>query len=195
MKDALLLIDLQVDFLSDTGRLPVGTANAERVISVANRMIALFEERHCPIFVIVNQFKKTDVIGNFFRRNAAIEGTEGGRIDPRILVHDAFHFSKARGSAFTNPDFSEKLRATGIDRVVICGVYAEGCVRATAFDALKAGLETLVLSDGVASNRQAKYKWALSSMRKRGVRIMPSEEYAGGKASGSGMNGINADRF
>jgi nicotinamidase-related amidase len=175
--NALLLIDLQIDFLSDNGRLPVGAANAERVISVANRMVALFEERGWPIIVIYNQFKKSDVMGNFFRRYAAVEGSEGGKIDPRVLVHDARYFSKAKSSAFTNPNFSEYLKMNGVDHVVICGVYAEGCVRATAFDALKSNLDTVVLSDGVSSNRKSKYKWALSHLRKRGIRTMSFEEY------------------
>jgi len=65
----------------------------------------------------------------------------------------------------------------GIGHVVICGVYAEGCVRATAFDAQKANLDTLVLSDGVSSNRNSKCKWAISHMQKRGVQIMSFEDY------------------
>lgn len=175
--NALLIIDPQIDFLADTGRLPVGAAHAEQVIAVANRMAALFAERGWPVIVICNQFKKSDIIGNLFRRNAALEGSEGGKIDPRILAPDARCFSKAKSSAFTNPALPEYLKAHGVGNVVICGVYAEGCVRATAFDALRAGLETVVLADGVASNRNAKYKWALSHMGKRGIRIMPSAEY------------------
>jgi len=175
--DALLLMDLQIDFLANGGRLPVGAANAERVIAVANRMAALFAERQCPIIMIANQFKRSDTLGNFFRRYAAMEGTEGGYIDPRVLAHDACSFSKAKSSAFTNPDLADHLKAALIDRLVICGVYTEGCVRATAFDALRAGLETVVISDGVASKRTATYKWALTHMRKRGVRVVSMDEY------------------
>jgi nicotinamidase-related amidase len=184
--NALLLMDLQLDFLADDGRLPVGAANAERVIAVANRMVALFEERRWPIIVIFNQFKKADLMGNFFRRNAAIEGSEGGKIDPRVLVHEARWFSKAKSSAFTNPDLADYLKTAGIDRVVICGVYAEGCVRATAFAAQRADLATVVLADGVASDRHAKYKWALSHMRKRGIQVMWLEDYLRATSIGPG---------
>jgi nicotinamidase-related amidase len=178
--DVLLLVDLQIDFLADDGRLPVGKANAERIINVANRMAALFAEQQCPIIVIANQFKRSDTLGNFFRRHAAMEGTEGACVDPRVQVRDACSFSKAKSSAFTNPDLADHLKATLIDRLVICGVYAEGCVRATAFDALRAGLETVVISDGVASKRTATYKWALTHMRKRGVWVMSMDEYLAG---------------
>jgi nicotinamidase-related amidase len=182
---ALLLIDLQIDFLSDRGRLPVGAANAGRVISIANRMIALFEEHRWPIVVIYNQFKKSDVIGNFFRRYSALEGSEGGRIDPRVLVHDAQHFSKAQSSAFSNHALSGYLQTAGIRDVVICGVYAEGCVRATALDAIKAGLDTVVLADGVTSNRNSKHKWALSHMKKRGIQVMSFEDYLSEHSTGT----------
>jgi nicotinamidase-related amidase len=175
--DALLLMDLQIDFLAIDGRLPVGAVKAERVIAVANCMAALFAEQQRPIIVIANQFKRSDTFGNFFRRYAAMEGTEGGDIDPRVLVRDARSFSKAKSSAFTNPDLADYLKAALINRLVICGVYAEGCVRATAFDALRAGLETVVISDGVASKRTATCKWALTHMRKRGVRIVSMDEY------------------
>ncbi len=145
--NALLLIDLQIDFLAANGLLPVGATKAERVIVVANRMVELFEERHWPIIVIFNQF------------------------------HDAPHFPKTKSSAFTNPAFTDYLQKGGIDNVIICGVYTEGCVRATAFGALGASLGTTVLSDGVASKRSATHKWALSNMQKRGVRVISSREY------------------
>lgn len=177
MKSALLLIDLQIDFLSDNGRMPVGATNAERVITTANKLVNLYEDRHWPTFVIYNQFKRTDTIANFFRNHAAIEGSEGGNMDPRILIHDGLFFSKNKSSAFTNPDLPEHLKNMGINHVVICGVYAEGCVRATALDAQRANLRTTLISDGVASNRNSKFKWALSHMQKRGIRIMSFEDY------------------
>jgi len=175
--NALLLIDLQVDFLSTSGQLPVGETAANKVILVSNTMAKIYEDRGWPIIIIFNQFKKSDYIGNFFRKHAALEGSEGGRIDPRVIVSYARHFSKSKSSAFSNPDFAEYLIENGIKHVALCGVYAEGCVRATALDALRMSLDTVVLSDGVASNRSCKYHWAISSLRKSGVRIMSSAEF------------------
>jgi len=61
---------------------------------------------------------------------------------------------------------SEYLKQKEIDHIVICGVYAEGCVRATALDARRAGLCATLISDGVASDRAFKFNWALSKMQK-----------------------------
>jgi nicotinamidase-related amidase len=98
MTTALLLIDLQIDFLSDKGRMPVGTANADRVIMTANRMIKIFEERRWPVIVVFNQFKKTSFIMNYFRNHAAIEGSEGCRMAPGIVIHDGrFRICEKKG--------------------------------------------------------------------------------------------------
>jgi len=177
MVTALLLIDFQIDFLSDNGRMPVGEENANRIISTANRLIDIHKERHWPIIVIYNQFKKSDVIGNFFRKHAAVEESAGGRLDPRLYVDDAPLFPKSSSSAFTNPNLSGYLRENSIGHVVICGVYAEGCVRATALDAQRANLRTTLISDGVASNRKFKYKWALSHMQKRRIQVVSLHDY------------------
>jgi isochorismate hydrolase len=53
----------------------------------------------------------------------------GVGVGQRVLVHGVRHFSKANSSSFANSDFSGYLKVSGIHHVVICGVYAEGCVR------------------------------------------------------------------
>lgn len=177
METALLLIDLQQDFLSETGCMPVGTANAERVILTTNQLIRFQEKRGWLIIDVISQFKKSDIIGNFFRKQAAIEGSEGGKTDPRIVDHGASQFPKSKSSAFSNPYLKAYLQHKEIDTIVICGVYAEGCVRATALDALRAGLDVTLVSDGVASNRASKYRWALSHMKRRGIRVLSLNEF------------------
>jgi len=177
METALILIDLQQDFLSGTGRMPVGSANAEKVIMTVNQLIRFQEKRGWLIIDVNSQFKKNDIIGNFFRKQAAVEGSEGGKMDPRIVEHGASLFPKSRSSAFSNPYLKAYLQHKEIDNIVICGVYAEGCVRATALDARRAGLGVTLVSDGVASSRAFKYHWALSHMKKRGIRILSLNEF------------------
>jgi nicotinamidase-related amidase len=177
MHEALLLVDFQYDFLASSGRMPVGEENARRVIDIANSMAALFEKRGCPIVFIHNQFKASDVIRNFFRRHAAIEGSAGSRPDSRVQVRGARFVEKSRRSAFSNPDLAAYLKMAGIDHVILCGVYAEGCVLATALDAQKSGLQVTVLSDGIASDREFKYNWALSRLRRQRIRLLTHDAY------------------
>lgn len=177
METALLLIDFQIDFLADSGRMPVGSENAEQVIATANRLIRLFEKRGWLIINVLSKFKKMDMIGNFFRNHAAIEGSDGCKTDPRLAPHNPTFLPKPKSSAFSNPYLVEYLKQKEIDHIVICGVYAEGCVRATALDARRAGLGVTLISDGVASDKIAKYNQALSQMQKKGVQVLSLEEY------------------
>jgi nicotinamidase-related amidase len=43
------------------------------------------------------------------------------------------------------------LRDAGVERVVVCGLATDYCVKATALDAARLGFETAVLADAVAA--------------------------------------------
>jgi nicotinamidase-related amidase len=178
MLPALLLIDLQIDFLSDSGRMSVGRDNAARVIAVANRLISFHEKRHWPIVLVCSNYKRYTVVANYLRKYAAMEGSEGSRPDPRLVFSQSpVTFPKSRSSAFANPYFAEYLKQKLVDRVVICGVYAEGSVRATAEDARQAHLDVALVADAIASRQAAQYTWALSQMEQEGMRILTLDEY------------------
>jgi nicotinamidase/pyrazinamidase len=43
------------------------------------------------------------------------------------------------------------LRARGVERVVVCGLATDYCVKATALDARRLGYETVLLTDAVGA--------------------------------------------
>lgn len=178
MLPALLLIDLQIDFLSDGGRMPVDSASAERVISAANRLIAFHERRRWPIVLVCSNYKHYTLVGNCLRKYAAMEKSEGSMPDPRLIFSQPpVTFPKSRSSAFANPYLTEYLKQKLVDRVVICGVYTEGSVRATAEDARLIPLEVVLVADGIASREAVRYTWALSRMEQEGMWILTLDEY------------------
>ncbi len=169
---ALLVIDLQRDFLEENGRMPVGKNGADLVIASANRLLKHSESAGWLQVFIKNEYRKADWIGNLFRKGAAIEGSVGAEIDPRILFPaGALAVSKAKPDAFTNPVLAEIMSSAGIRNLVVLGVMAEGCVRATANSAIRRGFSVTVVSDGVASSREFLRRFGLKSMQKAGARI------------------------
>ncbi len=52
-------------------------------------------------------------------------------------------------SGFQGTDLATILRDRGIQRVVVCGIATDYCIRATAQDALHEGFEVLVLEDAI----------------------------------------------
>jgi ureidoacrylate peracid hydrolase len=59
--------------------------------------------------------------------------------------------TKTRYSAFHDTDLAARLRAAGIDTVVICGLTTECCVDATARDAYQRDFHVFVASDACAA--------------------------------------------
>jgi nicotinamidase-related amidase len=168
---ALLLLDFQRDFLADDGRMPVAREHVAPVLAAARRAADRALLGGDLVVTVGNEFRRSDVIGNLLRRRAAIAGSPGTAWDDRIDVDGALYVPKAAGSAFTNPALSAELEARGIRHVTIAGLYAKGCVRATAQAALRRGLTVEVLGDAVACSSDRSRQRALARLTDRGVRV------------------------
>ncbi len=172
MSRALLLIDLQVDFLSPTGRLPVAASQAEPLLASVWEAYGQARRHGDPIFAIGNEFERSDFIANIFRRFSAMQGSPGAAWDPRAPREGAEYFSKSRGDAFSNRDLAPRLEDLGVASVVLCGVYASACVLATARAALRHRLQVQVLRAGVADRSLASRERALARLSRAGVQII-----------------------
>jgi nicotinamidase-related amidase len=174
--DAVLLIDLQVDFLDvRVGRMPVTPEGALRVVKAANDVLeGRVLSGALPVFV-VNQFPRTAMLGNLVWHGAAMAGSPGARLDPRIEVPPGVRvFAKERDNAFSNAGLEPHLRSEGVGRVWIVGVMAEGCVRATALGACKLGFEVVVPGEGIATHAVWKARLADWPLRRAGVEVVPT---------------------
>lgn len=174
---ALLLLDLQRDFLEAGGRLTVGERHAAPVIESANRLLKHAAGADWKLIFVKNEFRKDDWLGNFFRNRAAIAGAAGAAIDPRVNLPPTAHVvSKSESDAFSNPALLEHLTAASTDRIVVLGVMTEACVCATVQGAITRGFQVTVVSDGVASCRESQKQRGLERMRKAGASIRPCAE-------------------
>ncbi|MGH8455488.1 MAG: cysteine hydrolase family protein [Stenotrophobium sp.] len=173
---AVLLMDLQHDFLGAEGsRLPVQSDDAAAVIGAANAILSKQALAHAIPVLVVNQFPVTDRLANLFRNGAAVAGTPGANLDARIQsTGQAKVIIKASSSAFTNPELDRYLQAGKITDLYVMGVFAEGCVRATVFDARRRGYSVHVIADAIASSASWKKRFALWAMKRVGVNITSS---------------------
>jgi nicotinamidase-related amidase len=174
-RSATLLMDLQFDFLAaEGGRMPVFPADASRVINAANAVLAGRSLTGSLPILIVNEFPASERIANLFRHNAAVEGTPGADLDQRVQVPESIPvLAKRHPSAFTNADLEPYLRANAVSKVYVMGVFAEGCVRATALDAKRRGYEVAVPLEAVGTNAEFKRRLAQWAMRRAGVQLLP----------------------
>ncbi len=142
-----------------------------------NRVIDYSHSNQFLIIYIRNEFERVQWISNLFRNNAAIKGSSGTKLDDRLHVINDVYFTKKVGSALTNPLLLEYLTKNKLRRLVIVGLFAEGCVSATAKHALKSGFEVTVLSDAVAGASDFKRDKALVNLKRWGARIVASQEF------------------
>ncbi len=156
-KDALIVVDVQVDFLLG-GSLAV--ANGEQVIRPLNGYIRVFSQRGLSVFFTRDWHCRNhcSFTENGGRWPLHCESdTPGALFDSDLLLPTDNSYIISKGvqpevdaySGFQGTSLLELLREKGVERVFIGGIATEYCVKATVLDALKLGFATGVLTDAI----------------------------------------------
>jgi nicotinamidase/pyrazinamidase len=184
---ALVVVDVQNDFADPAGSLSVAggsdiipAVNGEiEAASAGGALVAYTQDWHPPS---TPHFAKD---GGIWPVHCVAE-TWGAALHPELLVVAGGRVRKgANGedgySGFTMRDpetgdtipteLEELLRERGVERVVVCGLATDYCVKATALDATRLGFETAVLVDAIRAVDLAPGdgEVALDEMRRAGV--------------------------
>ena len=179
--DALLVVDPQIDFFPG-GALPVDDGDA--ILPTVNRALRIFSKAGLPIFV-TRDWHPADHC-SFTAHGGpwpehCVKGTAGAELHPGLelppifsVVQKATTSDREAYSDFEGTRLDEVLRAHGIDRVVVCGLALEYCVRAACLDAVKAGFDAVLLVDGTRAVEVEAGDGvrALEEMRAAGVEIL-----------------------
>lgn len=170
-KTALLVLDMQEDFLGENGKMPINKEQIPGITRVVNGLIDNFERNGQPIIYVKSEFPKR-ALGNRIRHNAAIEGSPGTRIFEKIRISGSTIFSKKEPDAFSNPEFEQYLVAHQINRLVITGVYADQCVLYTTLGALNRNYQVRFVKNGVGSSSGKAVDEAGEEVKKRGGEVI-----------------------
>lgn len=149
--DALLIVDLQNDFLPG-GALAV--PNGDRVIAPINALIDLYHGRGLPIYASRDWHPEDHC--SFTAQGgpwpphcvAASEGalfSEALRLpEEAIVVSKALTAQEDAYSAFNGTGLARSMLADGVTRLTVCGLATDYCVLNTVLDGIDAGFEVLV---------------------------------------------------
>lgn len=152
MKPALLLIDVQNDYLVQKGLMP----RSDVLIKKIERLLYGCRELDIPVFHVRTRIRRdgSDRMPHWKRNNTLIcvEDTAGA-MSPESLrpENPELLFYKQYFSAFGNPLLDAALREYRIDTLIVSGLHLHGCVRAAALDAYERGYEVWVADDAVGS--------------------------------------------
>jgi nicotinamidase/pyrazinamidase len=198
---ALILVDLQVDFLP-TGMLPV--KEGDRVIPIANKLMDRYDlvvatqdwhPANHGSFAANHMWRKPgqviqldgleqvlwpihcvqDSWGAEFAPGLHTEGIDKvfrKGTDPMIDSYSGFYDNGHRRST----GMAEWLRGQGVDTVHVMGLAADYCVKFTVLDGLKEGFETVLIVDGTRGVELAPgdVEAAIEQMRGAGAQIISS---------------------
>lgn len=177
MTPALLLIDLQNDFLERPGLYP----ESGRLLSSISALLTGFRQRKSPV-IHIHTAVRSDGENRMPHwkesgRWACIEGTPGA-LAPHALApaENETVITKRFFSGFESGSLHEHLRANGIDTLVVAGLYTHGCVRATVLDAYAKGYTVWVAADGVASAEHEHAQLSQQWLNGRAARFLASSE-------------------
>ncbi|MCX6911281.1 MAG: nicotinamidase [Verrucomicrobia bacterium] len=181
---ALVIVDVQNDFCPG-GALPVRDGNA--VVATLNRCAALFA-RAGALVIATRDWHPPDHCS--FREQGGpwpvhcVRGTPGAAFHPALrLPAGALVISKAEGptvesySFFGEPGLEQPLVERGIRRLFIGGLATDYCVKWTALDAARRGLETFVLADAIrgVDAQPGDSERAVEEMKAAGAKLITSE--------------------
>jgi nicotinamidase-related amidase len=170
-KTALLVLDMQEDFLGEKAKMPIKKEQIPAITAVVNSLIDEFERDGRPIIYIKSEFPKI-ALGNRIRHHAAIVGSPGTEIYEKIRISGNVIFSKKKPDAFSNPEFEKYLVANQVSQLVITGVYADQCVLTTTLAALDRKYRVTFVSNGVGSSSEKAVNKACEKVRKKGGEII-----------------------
>lgn len=163
---ALLVIDLQSDFLSPTGyfaRQGYDPSPLRAILPTVNAVIAAARGAGCLV-IHTRQGYRADLADmtpyeKWRRRRSGLEGTDvllrsgaGFQIDPAVDVRPTdVIVDKTCNGAFTATELEHVLRSQGITHLLFTGCTTDVCVHTTLREACDRNFQCLTVEDGVAS--------------------------------------------
>jgi nicotinamidase-related amidase len=186
---ALLIIDMQRDFLSPGGYLSSQGYSLARFEPLIPRLATLLSAFRRAGFHVIHTREGHDkslaTLSSRESHRSRVNGAEIGSQGPlgRLLVrgeeghdiipelrplHSEIVIDKPGRGAFTHTELDMVLRAKGVRNLVVCGVTADACVSSTVREASDRGYDVLVLEDGVESVSEELKRWSLEAVRVEG---------------------------
>lgn len=156
-RDALVVVDVQHDFLPGGA---LGVPGGDQVLPPISRLLAAARAAGTTIVASRDWHPANHV--SFVARGGpwpphCVQGSDGAELSPALDLSGVTILDKGDDpdvdaySAFDGTGLEQRLRTAGVERVVVCGLATDYCVRATALDALAAGFATVVVTDAVAA--------------------------------------------
>lgn len=180
-RPALIVVDLTRGFTESA--FPSGSDLTPEV-KASGQLVDAAHRAGVPVVFTVITFTEAEAEGDaiaWLRKapgmRALREGAAEVELDRRLDRRRGDHLVVKKGaSAFNGTTLSTLLSSLHIDTAVICGATTSGCVRATAVDAVQAGLDTLVVADASGDRATGPHDAALFDLQAKYADVIHTSE-------------------
>jgi acyl-CoA reductase-like NAD-dependent aldehyde dehydrogenase/nicotinamidase-related amidase len=177
MKPALLLVDLQGDYLAATGLLPP----AAILISGAAALLDDCRKRKIPVIHIWTtvQRRNDQRLPHWKKSNCwqCVAGTAGHKTPaPLQPLKNETVIHKSGFNGFAGGELDAALKKINRDTIVIAGLHLHTCVRTVAAESFERGLKIFIAEDAVASNDPVYAAATRRWLAERGVEFISTNE-------------------
>ena len=179
---ALLIIDMQNDFVLDGA--PLKVAQARAVIPKILEILGHFRAGNQPVFHVLRVHRRdgsdVEIIRQdlFEKHPFAVEGTHGAQVVDELLpAPGEYVIHKTRMSAFIGTELDLMLRNLGVTDLIVTGIQTPNCVRTTVFDAIAYNYPVTLIEDAVGAKNDTIHQANIGDMKNIGVRIMKTQEF------------------
>jgi nicotinamidase-related amidase len=176
-KPALLIIDMQNDFVLEDK--PLRVAQARAVVPQIQSVLAVFREKNLPVFHIVRVHRRdgSDVENirrdRFMKVPFAVEGTHGAAVIEELSpIPGEYTLFKIRMSAFIGTELDLMLKTLGVTTLVVCGIQTPNCIRTTVFDGIAYNYPVVLVDDATGAASDEIHRANVRDMENIGVRIV-----------------------
>jgi len=150
-KPALIVVDMIKGFTDPA--CPLG-CDCPEVVAANVRLLREFHSSGLPVYFTTVVYHHEDHAPVFRRRidalNVLTPDSEWVKVDERLDLRSGdVLIEKQWASAFHKTDLDHRLRARGVDSLVVTGLTTSGCVRATAVDGLQYDYPVVVPREAV----------------------------------------------
>jgi len=146
---ALIIVDMQNDFVNPGGALAVATAPP--TIPAIQRLLALARDTRMRVFFTQDTHEEGDPEFPIWGRHV-LRGTWGWQIVDELAPRPGERvLEKLRYDGFFGTPLDHELRLAGIQTVVVCGTVANICVLHTAGSAALLGYRVILPIDAISA--------------------------------------------
>jgi len=161
---ALVVVDVQNDFADPNGNLYV--SGGEDVVAAVNAEIA--RARSAGARVVYTADWHPESTPHFAKDGGiwpvhCVGDTWGAAFHPNLIVdgpvirkgtggedgYSGFSMKDPEGDTVTETGLRDQLTRWGVEKIVVCGLATDYCVKATALDGIAAGFAVALLTDAI----------------------------------------------